>query len=162
MTKDRTESRIKEFTNQYSHDVVFVPHNNPPTCKRCCRANTLGLPPPEACKSCGPGSGIYRYTRYLNRSKGGARGFLSINCGITNPLARIPDRHGTGVYDALERRKAQAPIPFHIFPELSEPSGLDSDDLISDDQDDEDAASATAAYAVDVAAATAEAATLRA
>ena len=105
--KDRTDSRIKKFTSQYSHNVVFIPHARPSTCKRCRIAVTQGLPPPDACKSCGPGSGIYRCTKCLKRSQGGTKGFLAVNCSMTNPLAQAPDRRGSGIDDNLDRRRSR-------------------------------------------------------
>ena len=65
LLKEKTEARCKKFTSEFSHTVVFVPHNSPPSCKRCLNAISLGTPPNEACKNCGPGSGIYRCARCL-------------------------------------------------------------------------------------------------
>ena len=59
----------EQITSKFGHNVVFAPHLRPPTCKRCRNVAAKGLPPPDACMRCGPGSGPYRCTKCLKRSQ---------------------------------------------------------------------------------------------
>lgn len=100
-TKDKKDSRIKRCTSKYGLNVVFALYVRPATCKKRLAATAKGLPLPDDCMRCGPGSGQHRCSKRLQRSQGGAKGFLATGCSRNDPLAPAPDRRGRGAYSNL-------------------------------------------------------------
>lgn len=100
--RELRDSGVKRLTGKYGHTVVFVPYENPATCKKRLAAALNDMPRPDACMRCGPGSGVYRCSKCLKRSQGGTNGFLGVGCNMNDPLSTLPNLKGDGTYSNLQ------------------------------------------------------------